>query len=387
MTTPADEWVRAARSLGARLWDDDVIHDPALRAAIEATPRHVFVPRFFVQTPEGDWMRGDQTTPGYLDEVYADRPLVTALGELADGQRIVMSSSTKPGLMARMIEALRLDDDSRVLEIGTGTGYNAALLSRLLGAERVFSVDIETELVDLARLRLASLGLAPTLLAADGAEGLPGHAPYDRIIATCSVRRVPWAWAEQTRPGGLVLTDLKAALHAGSLVCLRRRHDRLEGRFLPRWAAFMALRGAACDAGRPEPPPRAAGVQGMTALDSEPASELVPWFLAQAELPCIVSIGLRGRAAGGGPRWSTVAAADGSWCEVAVRADDTGRRVVRQGGPVQIWDRLERAVREWEDLDRPDWGRLGLTVRPDGLHTVWLDEPDGPRRWVLPPSR
>jgi protein-L-isoaspartate O-methyltransferase len=72
-----------------------------------------------------------------------------------------------------------------LLEIGTGTGYNAALLCHRLGAESVFSVDIGAGLVAAARERLAALGYAPTLVAADGRLGLPGHGPFDRIIATC----------------------------------------------------------------------------------------------------------------------------------------------------------------------------------------------------------
>ncbi|APU23663.1 methyltransferase domain-containing protein [Actinoalloteichus sp. GBA129-24] len=386
MTPPALEWRQSARRLAARLWESDVLHDDGLRAAIEATPRHVFVPRFFVQEPTGAWVASDQRTPGYLDEVYRDRPLVTTLGELSDGQRVTVSSSTTPGLMVRMIEALELDDASRVLEIGTGTGYNAALLTRLLGARQVFSLDVAAELIEAARSRLARLGLTPTLLAADGAAGLPDHAPYDRIIATCSVRRVPWSWADQTRPGGLVLADLKPALHAGSLVALRRQEDRLEGRFLPRWAAFMAMRGAAAPAEIVEVRRGEEGARGTTSLGSDPASELVPWFLVQAELPRIVATGLRGRAPDGRPSWSTVAAEDGSWCEVAMQADGTGSRVTRQGGPVRIWDRFERVVCEWENLGRPGWGRFGLTVRPDGSHIVWLDDPASPHRRVLPPT-
>ncbi len=106
----------------------------------------------------------------------------------------------------------------------------------------MFSVDVRADLVELARERLAAVGYRPTLSVVDGSAGLAEHAPYDRIIATCSVPAVPRPWAEQLVAGGLILVDLKLATSAGNLVRLRRLGDRLEGRFTARWAAFMAMR-------------------------------------------------------------------------------------------------------------------------------------------------
>ncbi|OZM71971.1 protein-L-isoaspartate carboxylmethyltransferase [Amycolatopsis antarctica] len=371
-------WRRSARTLAATLTESGTLRDPVLREAVETTPRHVFVPRFHTQRPTGEWAVTDEKSPAWLDEVYRDQPLVTAL---ADG--LPVSSSTKPGLMVRMIEALRLEPAHRVLEIGTGTGYNAALLTRMLGDDHVASIDIGTDFVAAARDRLAGLGLAPTLAVADGAGGLPDRAPYDRIIATCSVPAVPWAWAGQVRDGGLVLVDLKPSVSAGNLVVLRRYGDRLEGRFLPRWAGFMAMRDPSTPA---SVPPVAHGPEGprrTTRLPAEVTAELVPWFLAHCRLPRITGIGHSGRDEDR-PEWMVLHAADGSWAEVAVRASD-GERAVRQGGPVRLWDHIEAVVDGWHRLGSPGWDRLGLTVTPDGFHRVWLDEPDGKYRWALPP--
>lgn len=122
----------------------------------------------------------------------------------------------------------------RVLEIGTGTGYHAAVLCAALGQNKAFTIELCPELVSAAGARLAKLGYQPVLRAADGAEGLAEHAPYDRIIVTCAVPAIPAAWISQLAPGGVLLTDLKGGLSTGNLVKLSRDGGgTLSGRFLP----------------------------------------------------------------------------------------------------------------------------------------------------------
>ncbi|MBK1785005.1 ATP-grasp peptide maturase system methyltransferase [Prauserella sp. ASG 168] len=377
-------WREHARKLGERVAADGVLTDPMWRAALEGVPRHVFVPHFFEQRRDGSWAKKGVGDAGWLETVYSDRPLVTALARTESGNSVTVSSSTKPGLMVRMLEALELRDGHRVLEIGTGTGYNAGLLAHRLGDACVFSVDIGAGLVDAARERLADLGYAPTLAATDGTAGLPDAAPFDRIIATCSVPAVPWTWARQVRDGGLVLVDVKRGSHAGNLVRLRRIGDRLEGRFSPRWAGFMAMR--ATDTAPSSEQARKIdldnGLRSTTTLDAEPWTNALPWFLAQSQLPRRVVFGYRGR---NGAQWATFTGDDGSWCAIALDSDERGAREVRYGGPVRIWEQFERVHTMWDTLGRPGWDRFGLTVTPDGFHQMWLDEPDGPFRWSLPP--
>lgn len=385
MTAPAGPWRELAQRLADELVAEGVLRTPAWRAAIEQIPRHVFVPRFYVQQSGGRWIETTGEADGWLTAVYRNEPLITELAVAASGNRVTVSSSTKPGLMVRMLEVLDVHDENRVLEIGTGTGYNAGLLSHRLGADRVFSIDIGTGLVDAARDRLAALGLAPTLSVTHGAGGMPEHAPFDRIIATCSLPAVPWSWAEQVREGGLVLVDVKRGVHAGNLVLLTRHADRLEGRFLPRWAGFMAIRDT------DQAPDSAttvkdvhAGIRSTTDLEPLPWSSLVPWFLTQARVPSELTFGYRGATAQG-PEWAIFSGRDGSWCAVRIQTDDAGRREVRQHGPVNVWDEFEATRKMWDGLGRPSWDRLGLTVTPDGLHRVWLDDPHSGFEWSLPP--
>jgi methyltransferase of ATP-grasp peptide maturase system len=370
LTVP--EWRSRAAALADAIAAAGNLHDPAWRTAVEQVPRHVLVPRFHVQRG-GEWITVGYQVPGWIDEVYRDVPLVTALLPSGRGRSVIVSSSTKPGLMVRMLEALDVHDGHRVLEIGTGTGYNAALLSHRLGAEAVFSVDIAADLVVAARDRLAGLGFAPVVATANGGAGFPAHAPYDRIIATCSVPAVPWAWAEQLRPGGLLLTDVKVGMHAGSLALLRRHADRLQGQFLPKWAGFMPMRNSNT-APSPPPPsmPSGSADASTTRIDPEPWTNLVPWFLAQAGSTPVTGFGRRGPDLD----LTTFSTADGSWCEVTSTPDPDGQRVVRQGGPGRLWEAIERAHAEWIEHGRPGWERLGLTVTPDGVHRLWLGGSD-----------
>lgn len=375
-------WTELTRALVDEIAAEGVLMSPAWQNALESTPRHVFVPRFYVQQPDGQWRTTD-VDDGSLAAVYRNEPLITAVAPTANGSFVTVSSSTKPGLMIRMLEALDVRDGDRVLEIGTGTGYNAALLAHRLGSAGVFSVDIGSALVEAARGRLGELGLTPTVVVANGADGLPQHAPFDRIIATCALPAVPWAWAEQVREGGLVLVDLKPSTHAGNLVLLTRFPDRLEGRFLPRWAGFMAIRDS-------DSAPETVGVQAeidggarsRTVLDPMPWASLVPWFLAQSRMPGPVSFGTRGITRQG-PEWAMFSTACGSWAAVAMQPDGDGGREVRQGGPVRLWDAVEASHVEWAEVGTPSWDRLGLTVVPGGEHRVWLDEPGGPIHWRL----
>jgi protein-L-isoaspartate(D-aspartate) O-methyltransferase len=318
-------------------------------------------------------------TEAGLAGAYRDEALVTALLPDGHGGLAAVSSSTQPSLMVGMLDALDLGNHPRVLEIGTGTGYNAALMCHVLGDAAVHSVDVDPALVDTARARLDSLGHHPLLAVGDGRAGLPGHAPYDRIIATCAFPEVPWAWAEQLVAGGLLLVDVKVGLLAGNLALLRRTPDRLEGRFLPAWAGFMAVRDRdrrPCGRRptRRSGPPRARRRPRSTRTRSPPRC---PGSSPRSGLPPVVTFRRFGPDLAG----ARFVAADGAWCAVSP-PDTRGRRSVTWGGPRCLWDDVERAHALWRAHRRPSWDRIGLTVTPDRTHTVWLDRPDAPlARW------
>ncbi|MGW2570268.1 methyltransferase domain-containing protein [Streptomyces sp. NPDC001537] len=231
--TARAELVREIEASGA--WDED----PGWREAFQAVPRHLFVPYYYVGVVGGYERRwGESPDPHtrerWLRGAYEDAPLAT---RLRDGE--LLSSSSQPSLMARMLAELRVEDGNRVLEIGAGTGYNAALLAHRLGDELVTTVDLEPEITESARQHLAAAGHHPAVVTGDGARGVPERGPFDRIIATCALTSIPRAWLAQCNPGARILAPFATGLIALTV----RDATHAEGRFLHTPAYFVPLRG------------------------------------------------------------------------------------------------------------------------------------------------
>ncbi|TDC75433.1 methyltransferase domain-containing protein, partial [Streptomyces hainanensis] len=231
------EAARSARSqLTEALVASGDLRTDGWRAAFAAVPREVFAPTFSVRTSRGlrDYTPDD---PEFWPTVYSDDSLITQ----RDAAGTATSSSSQPSLMARMLEAFTVSDGNRVLEIGTGTGYNTALLCHRLGADHVVSVDIDPALTEAARDKLRGIGYEPEIITTDGIGGAPDSGPYDGILATCGVHRIPSAWLQQLRPGGVIVTNVGA----GIVRMIARDDGGAEGRYLPEEAGFMPARPAA----------------------------------------------------------------------------------------------------------------------------------------------
>jgi protein-L-isoaspartate(D-aspartate) O-methyltransferase len=176
---------------------------PPLAAAFARVRREAFVPDGFQRR---DGSRVTPADPDFLATVYRDDVLVTKM----DGA-VPVSSSSQPSLMALMIEALRVRPGLRVLEVGAGTGYNAALLDTL-GAV-VTSIDVQEDVADRARSALARAGHPGVRVEArDGYLGVPGER-FDRVIVTVGVAGVSPHWLAQLEPDGHVIAPVD---HAGN---------------------------------------------------------------------------------------------------------------------------------------------------------------------------
>jgi len=191
--------------------------------ALRDVPRHLFLP---------------ELRP---DVAYTDDAIVTKRDE--SGRPI--SSSSQPAMMAIMLVQLDLAPGQRVLEIGAGTGYNAALVRHIIGGSgQVTSVDIDGELVGKARAHLAAAGYPDvTVLCADGAGGCPAYAPYDRIIATVGVSDLAPAWLEQAGPAARIVVPLDVRGTQVSVAFARAGDGHWTSRSLAP-CGFMRMRGS-----------------------------------------------------------------------------------------------------------------------------------------------
>lgn len=354
-----------------QLTRDGALRTPEWREAFGAVPREVFVPAFSRHTADGQvtYRAGD---PGFLEAVYADDSLTTQYDE----HGAAISSSSQPTVMAIMAEALVPADDALpVLDLGTGPGYNAALLSHRYGAERVVSRDLDPALVEAAREHLIAAGCAPTLSAGDGAAGCPEHAPYAALIATFGVGRIPRAWCEQVAPGGNIVT----CIGNGLVSLVVDEQGRVAGRFLPMMAAFMSARVTVDDA--PAPPSSYAGLLAtaqaaetrVIALPVELDARMVS-FLGRLAQPDVRELGLvsEDRTVHG-----LIHPASHSWARLTPRGDGTA--LLEQDGPRDLWAERAPLLEVWHAAGRPDTDGYGLTVHPDGRHELSL----GDKVWPL----
>ncbi len=384
---------RARARLADGLRDSGRFRDPAVEEAFRTVPRHLFLP-------------GVPLARAYADEAVAIQAV--------DG--VTTSSASQPSMMAIMLGQLDLRPGHRVLEIGAGTGYNAALMRRIVGPQGcVAAVDIDPDLVDAAARHLADAGVDDVdLVCADGAFGHPPGAPYDRIVLTVGSGDVRPDWTAQLAPGGRLLlplavrgTQLSVALDLGADGVLRSASVNR--------CAFVRLRGSG--AALPERGVTVDGVSVLPADDRDLAPEALRAALSVpgGTRPGPVRLGLGDLWDGFGlwlaltepqtcrlvvPRPDQDDDADVSGVVALLRLGPGAATVGLLGGnadrpglaalvldvadsrgpwPVRVQafgpggdaaaDRLLASAGAWADAGRPTSEDLGLTVVPRGLAT------------------
>lgn len=368
-------WQALATVMTENLVATEDLTDPAWQRAFTDTPRHVFVPEY---------------SP-------ADAYTLTALTtqwRTADslGNKRPTSSASSPSAVAVMLERLAVHDHHRVLEIGTGTGYNAALLCHRLGSSNVYSNDLDPALVDQARHVLATLGYHPTLVATDGYTGLTDGAPYDRILATCAINHVPPEWIRQLADGGRIVAPIAGNSTVPLLILDKTAPDEVTGHFDNSNVGFMPLRH---NIDNPLGPGETASSNasgmahyGTTTTDPRRVHQADP----DLALFCKLHVpGLRfgydtDSEHSTDPARATRIIAHTADAMAAVSFHpEHGRWPVIQRGPQRIWDTLETAVALWDHLHQPDIARFGISALDDiNRQYVWLDDPDGPYSWPMP---
>jgi protein-L-isoaspartate O-methyltransferase len=283
-----------------------------------------------------------------------------------------------PSVVMSMLRDLEVEPGMRALEIGTGTGWNCGLLAHRLGSGNVVSIEIDGAVAAQARSNLSAAGLHPVVIRANGELGRQQDAPYDRVVATAGVRRVPPAWLEQTRPGGVILAPW--GTHYGNedaLVRLTVAEDgSASGPFL-RLVEFMKLKDQRLDWNRfngrvPEFPGSAdQTVTALTAKDLGARYE-TPRFVTGLCVPeCAHVINTT---EGSVKAWFLALDSE-SWACVEFRTGEP-LATVHQSGTRRLWDEVERAITWWTRAGRPGTSRFGLSVSPEGRQQPWLDHPE-----------
>ena len=173
------------------------ITDPAILKVMGRIPRELFIP------------------PKYYDQAYADRPLPIGLGQ----------TISQPYIVALMTQHLRLNNTCHVLEIGTGSGYQTAILAKL--CEKVYTIERHNQLTEMAQSTLAQLEIDNVeFFIGDGSKGWPEEKLFDRIIITAAIPEIPQPLTEQLKEGGLLVAPIGGQLSQDLVVCEKTK-DKL----------------------------------------------------------------------------------------------------------------------------------------------------------------
>ncbi|MEV4096272.1 protein-L-isoaspartate(D-aspartate) O-methyltransferase [Streptosporangium saharense] len=353
----------------------------------EAAPRRLFLPEVMWPSVEGENIVVSKADDPEEWRRWADTdvPIVTQWddGDHTGPERgtLATSSSSMPSLVFDMFADLSVEDGMRVLEVGTGTGWCAALLSARLGEENVVSVEVDAAVAEAARKALAIAGWHPEVVTGDGLLGHPGRAPYDRMLVTAGVRKVPRAWIEQTRPGGVIVLPWETpySRHNAVVRLVVGDDGTASGRFRNR-TQFMMLRSQRGEwirygdyiPGDSWPDDTRRSTTGLPAGEVLGEEYTVFAFVAGLLVPECVHT--HGRSPQGTPTLWLYGLGDRSWA--AVFFDEDAQ--VFQGGPRDLWGEVEAAHRWWTERGRPGHTEFGLTVTADGHQKAWLGDPSEP---------
>jgi len=372
-----ERYVRELKSKGA-------IRSRAVERAFRKVERHRLLEGFYVWPEDAPReltqarfiempLRSGERDPRVLQRIYSDEALVTRLDE--EGRP--SSSTSQPSLVALMLEELALEPGMRVLEIGTGTGYNAALMAEIVEDPKLITtIDIQEDVVRQTRRLLERAGYGEIrVLCRDGAQGAPEGAPYERVIATVGCPDLSWRWVEQLSTEGRMLIPLQhGGPHCHPLVKLYKlSNEHVRGRVVG-WSGFMPIQGEL------QAEPIWSPIDWhWDAKDREPERSYPPfpecegpawwdfhYFLALCDRRAYMG------ASGFGlfdPESQAI---------VAVTAEG-----IKLWGDEALYEDLRRIYKRWEELDRPRLTDWQVELVPKGISQGSLGSGEEDGVWAI----
>lgn len=357
--------------------------DQTWRRSMYAAPRHLFIPdrgyampNSYEQGPAAHTIDRSTDPEGWWSAVYSDMAVITqrddGAGEPASAEGAASSSNSAPGVVFPFLELLRPIRGERILDVGTGTGWTAALLSDRVGSENVTSIEVDGAVAAQAAENLRVTGLTPTLVVGDGADGWPSGAPYDGIHVTVGVAEIPYEWVKQLRRGGRAVLPWMSGL-GGFKVLLRAAGDRTAVGTFHGGAGYMMLRSQRPPSGwaqhhRDNAQKTTTHLDPVRVMDADIGADLALIM----DVPRLVMLRTVND---DGARSCFLAEVDdpkGSWA--TCDHSPTGEHTVTQYGDRHLWDEVEAAFTNWTELGSPRPDRFRLNVDPDGQR-VCLAEP------------
>ncbi|MGW0807857.1 methyltransferase domain-containing protein [Nonomuraea sp. NPDC002799] len=351
---------------------------PRIEQAFRAVERHRFIPAVGLVLNDGEraLIDRDADPDTWWDAVASNCFIVTQVADgaasLQDRKGIFSSSSSAPSTVTALLNLLDPRPGNRVLEVGTGTGWTAALLAHLVGADGgVTSIEVDRQVAEQAAKNLAAFGVQAHLVVGDGAEGCPERALYDRVHVTCAVRSIPYAWIQQARPGAVIVAPYSVGDGDDQVVRLIVMPDGSAVGTFVTGSSYMVMRGhRAVHGSKPD-----------DAAMHDLGTRVDPRMIAEAPQGALLAM-----AAMTGLHFATQPQPDHTvvW---ALNPHDPGQRArvvwtpgVQEYAGVQVgdrpvWQEAVNAYFRWAAWGEPDFDRFGMTVTSEGQQ-IWLDSPE-----------
>ncbi|XMN06978.1 methyltransferase domain-containing protein [Streptomyces griseobrunneus] len=351
-------------------------------SAFAAVPRESFLPDTFwpfnIENGRAVRVSRSENPISWFRYANTDIQLVTEWAAGPGGGEVANCLSPRPSQLFPMLGDLGVTSGSRILEVGTGTGWTTALLAYRARAENIVSVEFSYEVAQQARKMLTNYGTSVKVVIGGGLKDYLGDHRYDRIVATRAVHEIPAAWLRQSDPGGLIVAPWGTPFGTGRAVVrltVGKGGESATGRFTrPTDAPTLQSHRYT----HPEP---ARNVGIPAAIASTTSTDLTADELLGSEQSlqrftfgllirnCTHAVSTQ---PDGEPALWLYGLNDRSWACVAFKEGAPAK--VWQHGHRQLWAEVKVAYLWWAAQGRPGYERLGLTVDAEG-QKVWLDDP------------